>query len=118
MCPSNLKASCQDIDPIIFSSMQLQGVVKLARVISFCSKRLIHLTVSHAICHDCRECGIEVELDDIPVDSLVPEPLQATASVSEFMSELPKYDADMSSLLEKADSAGECLRFVGEISDY
>ncbi len=62
---------------------------------------------------DCRECGIEVELDDIPVDSLVPEPLQATDSVSKFMEELPKYDADMTARLEKADAAGECLRFVG-----
>ena len=62
---------------------------------------------------DCRECGIEVELDDIPVDSLVPEPLQATDSVSKFMEELPKYDGDMAAQLEEADAAGECLRFVG-----
>lgn len=60
-----------------------------------------------------RECGIEVELDDIPVDSLVPEPLQKTDSVAEFMARLPDFDGDMSSQLEKADAAGECLRFVG-----
>lgn len=29
------------------------------------------------------------------------------------MEELPKYDADMTAQLEKADAAGECLRFVG-----
>ena len=47
------------------------------------------------------------------MDSLVPEPLQATDSVAKFMEELPKYDADMAAQLEEADAAGECLRFVG-----
>lgn len=55
-----------------------------------------------------------VELDDVPVQSLVPEPLRDVASVEDFMARLPQYDADMAARLDEASDAGECLRFVGE----
>ncbi len=54
-----------------------------------------------------------VELGNIPVHSLVPEPLAAAASVGEFMAGLPAHDADMAARLDEATAAGECLRFVG-----
>lgn len=54
-----------------------------------------------------------VELGDVPVYSLVPEPLREIASADEFMAALPQYDADMATRLEEASAAGECLRFVG-----
>jgi aspartokinase/homoserine dehydrogenase 1 len=62
----------------------------------------------------CRECGIDIELADVPVHSLVPEPLREVESVAEFMRELPKYDGDMATQLQEAEDAGECLRFVGK----
>lgn len=37
-----------------------------------------------------RECGMHVELDDVEVASLVPEPLQSTSSVLDFMERLPE----------------------------
>lgn len=37
-----------------------------------------------------RECGLNVELSDVSVDSLVPEPLQAAQSAEEFMAGLPQ----------------------------
>ena len=58
-----------------------------------------------------------MELEDVPVHSLVPEPLQSVQSVSEFMSELPKYDGDMANTLEEAEAAQECLRFVGALAN-
>ena len=61
----------------------------------------------------CRECGLEVDLEDVPVHSLVPEPLREVESVTDFMQELPKYDGEMAALLQDAEAAGECLRFVG-----
>ena len=36
-------------------------------------------------CRRCRECGMSVELGDVPVRSLVPEPLQAVGSGEEYM---------------------------------
>lgn len=53
------------------------------------------------------------ELDDVPVESLVPEPLRNTSSVVEFMDRLPEFDDEMSQKLEEAETAGECLRYVG-----
>ena len=46
-----------------------------------------------------------VELGDVPVHSLVPEPLAAAASVGEFMAGLPAHDADMAARLDEATAA-------------
>ena len=56
---------------------------------------------------------MDVELDDIPVHSLVPEALRDVASVDEFMARLPDFDGELAEQLSAADAAGECLRFVG-----
>lgn len=56
---------------------------------------------------------MDVELDDIPVHSLVPEALRGVASVDEFMARLPDFDGELAEQLAAADAAGECLRFVG-----
>jgi len=68
-----------------------------------------------------RELGLKLELDDVPVKSLVPEALQDWqpadgANLGDaFVKELEAYDAEMEALLEKAEAAGEVLRFVGAI---
>ena len=83
-----------------------------------------------------RESGLKLELSDIPVENLVPEPLrvrtnfinyavlsnsmyfcnengylddfmQVSASTQEFMQKLPKFDQDFSKKQEDADAAGE-----------
>ena len=56
-----------------------------------------------------------MELDDVPVDSLVPAPLQGIASVSDFMALLHEYDDDMAAQLATAEANNECLRFVGAL---
>ena len=37
-----------------------------------------------------RECGLKVELEDVEVQSLVPEPLQDSASAQAFLEGLPQ----------------------------
>lgn len=56
-----------------------------------------------------------VELDSIPVENLVPEPIRNTESVEEFMSKLPEYDTSMSEKVARAEEAGECLCYVGVV---
>lgn len=56
---------------------------------------------------------MNIELSDVPVQSLVPEGLQGCASGAEYMAELPKYDGEMATALAEAEAAGECLRYVG-----
>nr|CAN82421.1 hypothetical protein VITISV_034964 [Vitis vinifera] len=62
-----------------------------------------------------RESGLKLELADTPVQSLVPEPLRATASADEFMQQLPQYDEDLAKQLQDAEDAGEVLRYVGVV---
>ena len=58
---------------------------------------------------------MDVELADVPVHSLVPEPLRDVASVDDFMARLPEFDGDIAGQLADAEAAGECLRFVGAL---
>lgn len=68
---------------------------------------LIRLLVS-------RECGLDLDLESIPIESLVPQQLQSVASADDFMSQLPQYDSQMAEQMASAEAAGECLRFVGK----
>ncbi|XP_074320417.1 bifunctional aspartokinase/homoserine dehydrogenase 2, chloroplastic-like [Silene latifolia] len=62
-----------------------------------------------------RECGLKLELSDIPPESLVPEPLRSTSSAEEFMQQLPQFDQDWAKKLQAAEEAGEVLRYVGVV---
>lgn len=68
-----------------------------------------------------REIGLKVEMDDVPVKSLVPEKLQdwqppAGASLGDaFVEELRAFDGEMEALITEAEAAGEVLRFVGAV---
>ncbi|KAL3159311.1 Bifunctional aspartokinase/homoserine dehydrogenase 1, chloroplastic [Trebouxia sp. C0010 RCD-2024] len=62
-----------------------------------------------------REAGLNLELDQVAVQSLVPEPLQNVDSAAEFMQQLPEYDDGMARQVSDAEAAGECLRFVGVV---
>ncbi|CAN1824363.1 Bifunctional aspartokinase/homoserine dehydrogenase, chloroplastic (Fragment) [Linum perenne] len=62
-----------------------------------------------------RESGLKLELSDIPVQSLVPEPLRASASADEFMKQLPEFDQDIAKERRAAEGEGEVLRYVGVV---
>ena len=61
-----------------------------------------------------REMGLELELDDVSVESLVPEEL-ASCSVEEYLNGLPRFDEHMKQLLERARANGKVLRYVGRL---
>ena len=62
-----------------------------------------------------REMGLELELDQISLEGLVPEELEG-ASVEEFMEKLPEHDDAMRARYESARERGCVLRFVGSVS--
>ncbi|KAE8671032.1 Bifunctional aspartokinase/homoserine dehydrogenase 2 [Hibiscus syriacus] len=62
-----------------------------------------------------RESGLKLELSDIPVQTLVPEPLRATASAEDFMKQLPQFDTDMAKERQDAEESREVLRYVGVV---
>jgi aspartokinase/homoserine dehydrogenase 1 len=61
-----------------------------------------------------REIGMTAELADVDLQGLVPKEL-TEGPVSEFLLELPKYDAQMEQLRQQAVAKGEVLRFVGRV---
>nr|VDD48962.1 unnamed protein product [Brassica oleracea] len=62
-----------------------------------------------------RESGLKLDLADLPIRSLVPEPLKGCASAEEFMEKLPQYDGDLAKERLEAENSGEVLRYVGVV---
>ena len=64
-----------------------------------------------------REAGLELELTDIEVESLVPEELSSTAvsSVEEFLDRLADFDASMAERFRAAERDRRVLRYVAEV---
>jgi aspartokinase/homoserine dehydrogenase 1 len=62
-----------------------------------------------------REIGLELELADVQVESLVPRELQA-GSIEEFLSRLPGYDATLRERVESARARARVLRYVGRLT--
>ncbi|MES3630177.1 MAG: bifunctional aspartate kinase/homoserine dehydrogenase I [Longimonas sp.] len=61
-----------------------------------------------------REMGLDITLDDVAVESLVPNAL-TDGSVDAFMAGLPEHDEAMTNILREARAAGQVLRFVGAV---
>jgi len=62
-----------------------------------------------------REMGLELELADVKVESLVPAGLES-GSIEDFMARLPRHDAAMRERLESARARGKVLRYVGRLT--
>jgi aspartokinase/homoserine dehydrogenase 1 len=62
-----------------------------------------------------REMGLDLELSDVKIESLVPEELRG-GSIEEFMERLPRYDAPMRARLDSARARGKVLRYVGRLT--
>ncbi|MGJ8680623.1 bifunctional aspartate kinase/homoserine dehydrogenase I [Paraglaciecola sp.] len=64
-----------------------------------------------------REAGLTLELDDIQIESVLPETFDASGSIEEFMANLPKLDAEVAQRVEAAKQEGKVLRYVGSINE-
>jgi bifunctional aspartokinase / homoserine dehydrogenase 1 len=62
-----------------------------------------------------REMGLNLEMSDVKVESLVPAGLEQ-GSIEEFMSRLPRHDAAMRQRYESARSRGHVLRYVAKVT--
>ena len=62
-----------------------------------------------------RELGLEMELDEVEVESLAPKELD-DATVEEFLEGLGRYDGDMRERLRQAEQEGCVLRYVGRLN--
>ncbi|MAF82681.1 MAG: bifunctional aspartate kinase/homoserine dehydrogenase I [Gammaproteobacteria bacterium] len=62
-----------------------------------------------------REMGMQLELDDLVIESLVPDGL-GQGNVDDFLNALPKFDAAMKQRWSDAHANGHILRYVGRLS--
>ncbi|MDB5036580.1 MAG: bifunctional aspartate kinase/homoserine dehydrogenase [Bacteriovoracaceae bacterium] len=61
-----------------------------------------------------REMGVDIELDQIELENLVPKQLRKS-SVDQFLSKLSNFDNEMTQLIKKAEKKSEVLRYVGSV---
>ncbi|HKL57270.1 MAG TPA: bifunctional aspartate kinase/homoserine dehydrogenase I, partial [Sphaerochaeta sp.] len=61
-----------------------------------------------------RELGYKVEVEDIPIQSLVPDHLQELP-LGQFLTRLEELDEPIQKLFEQATAKGEKLRYVGTV---
>jgi aspartokinase/homoserine dehydrogenase 1 len=62
-----------------------------------------------------RQTGLQMELDDVSVDSLVPRCLTDGPFSAQFFSSYAAHDAAMAERLQRARARGSVLRFVGTL---
>jgi len=62
-----------------------------------------------------REIGLEVEIADLPVESLVPEALDKNLDAETFIEQLAHHDAEMEARRLAAEAEGKVLRYVARI---
>lgn len=62
-----------------------------------------------------REMGLALELDALPVQSLVPAGLEDAPSAEAFLDGLAAFDGQMRARLEEAEREGKALRYVGVV---
>ncbi|KMT66663.1 bifunctional aspartate kinase/homoserine dehydrogenase I [Catenovulum maritimum] len=75
------------------------------------------LDVARKLLIMAREAGMEMELEDIEVQSVLPASFDDAGSNDEFMENLPKANAEYQKLVDDAKAEGKVLRYVGSIEN-
>jgi len=64
-----------------------------------------------------REAGMQLELSDIKIQSVLPDSFDASGDIDTFMKNLTKLDDEVNAQVNEAKSAGKVLRYIGNIVD-
>lgn len=64
-----------------------------------------------------RESGLPLSLEDIQVESILPEGFASGTSVDEFMKQLPELDEEFSQRVKAAQDEGKVLRYIGRLEN-
>jgi len=73
------------------------------------------LDVARKVLVIARETGLQLELEDIELESVVPEELAEIKDADEFIKRLPEFDQTFQPKIEKAQQNGEHLRYIASI---
>ncbi len=75
------------------------------------------LDVARKVLIIAREVGLELELEDIQLESVIPPSLAAIADSAQFLEQLPTLDAEITEKVRKAESENRVLRYIAKIQN-
>ena len=75
------------------------------------------LDVARKVLIIAREVGLDLELEDIKLQSVIPDELAQIQDADEFMRKLPSLDASIDQQIKTAESQNQVLKYVAKIQD-
>lgn len=75
------------------------------------------LDVARKVLIIAREAGLNLELEDIRLESVLPDELAQIEDAEEFMKRLPSLDAAINDQIKTAESNNQLLKYVAKIRD-